>query len=58
MMPNVLVGVVDGSALFKRWYYEAEVEHIEQMTKKAPYLRIGWANTAGYIYSYIMCVFR
>lgn len=48
MMPNILVGVVDGSSLFKRWYYEAEVEHIEQMTRSQPYLRVGWANTAGY----------
>ncbi|KIH46490.1 SPRY domain protein [Ancylostoma duodenale] len=34
MMPNVLVGVVEGSALFRRWYFEAEVEHIEKMTKE------------------------
>uniref|UniRef100_A0AC34QR18 Ryanodine receptor n=1 Tax=Panagrolaimus sp. JU765 TaxID=591449 RepID=A0AC34QR18_9BILA len=48
MMPNILVGVVDGSALFKRWYFEAEVEHIETMTKNEPFLRIGWGNTAGF----------
>jgi hypothetical protein len=49
MMPNVQVGVVTGSAWFKRWYFEVEVEHIEQMTKKMPYLRVGWANTVGFI---------
>ncbi|KHN75295.1 Ryanodine receptor 44F [Toxocara canis] len=48
MVPKILVGVVDGSAQFRRWYFEAEVEHIEQMTNTAPYLRIGWANTVGY----------
>ncbi|KAK6754198.1 hypothetical protein RB195_013289 [Necator americanus] len=48
MMPNVLVGVVEGSALFRRWYFEAEVEHIENMTKEDPYLRIGWANSVGF----------
>ncbi|KAI1722893.1 RIH domain-containing protein [Ditylenchus destructor] len=48
MMPNILVGLVDGSSLFKRWYFEAEVEHIEQVTKSQPLLRIGWGNTAGF----------
>ena len=48
MMPNVLLGVVEGSALFRRWYFEAEVEHIEQTTKQPPYLRIGWANSVGF----------
>ncbi|VDO61856.1 unnamed protein product [Heligmosomoides polygyrus] len=48
MMPNVLVGVVAGSALFRRWYFEAEVEHIEKMTKEDPYLRVGWANSVGF----------
>ncbi|KAK6101668.1 RIH domain family protein [Brugia pahangi] len=48
MTPNILVGVVEGSSQFRRWYYEAEVEHIERMTKTEPYLRIGWANSMGY----------
>ncbi len=48
MMPNVMVGVVEGSAWFKRWYYEVEVEHLEQMTRSQPYLRVGWGNTNGY----------
>lgn len=48
MMPNILVGLVADSSLFKRWYFEAEVEHIETMTRDDPILRIGWANTAGY----------
>ncbi|VDN03294.1 unnamed protein product [Thelazia callipaeda] len=48
MAPNILVGVIEGSSQFKRWYFEAQVEHIEQMTKTAPYLRIGWASSVGY----------
>jgi len=48
MMPNILVGLVDGCALFKRWYFECEVEHLEQMTKYPPFLRVGWANTTGF----------
>ncbi|CAD5230370.1 unnamed protein product [Bursaphelenchus xylophilus] len=48
MMPNILVGLVDGSSLFKKWYFEAEVEHLETMTKTPPLLRVGWANTVGY----------
>lgn len=48
MMPNILVGLVDGSSLFKKWYFEAEVEHLETMTRTPPVLRVGWANTVGY----------
>uniref|UniRef100_A0A0N5AR96 Ryanodine receptor n=1 Tax=Syphacia muris TaxID=451379 RepID=A0A0N5AR96_9BILA len=48
MMPNIMVGVVEGSAQYKKWYFEAEVEHIEQMTATQPYLRVGWGNTIGY----------
>ncbi|GMR59737.1 hypothetical protein PMAYCL1PPCAC_29932, partial [Pristionchus mayeri] len=48
VMPNVLVGVVEGSSLFKKWYFEAEVEHVETMTKEEPYLRVGWANSVGF----------
>ncbi|KAI6237110.1 hypothetical protein M3Y95_00230500 [Aphelenchoides besseyi] len=48
MMPNILVGLVMGSSQFKRWYFEAEVEHVETMTKTAPLLRVGFANTAGF----------
>ncbi|GMS80971.1 hypothetical protein PENTCL1PPCAC_3146, partial [Pristionchus entomophagus] len=48
VMPNVLVGVVEGSSLFRKWYFEAEVEHVETMTKEEPYLRVGWANSVGF----------
>ncbi|KAH7933996.1 hypothetical protein HPB49_020196 [Dermacentor silvarum] len=40
---------VEGAALFRRWYYEAMVDHCEQVSHLDPHLRIGWANTAGYV---------
>ncbi|KAL3202671.1 hypothetical protein MRX96_012067 [Rhipicephalus microplus] len=49
MQPNIFVGKVEGAALFRRWYYEAMVDHCEQVSHLAPHLRIGWANTAGYV---------
>uniref|UniRef100_A0A0N4ZPH7 Ryanodine receptor 44F n=1 Tax=Parastrongyloides trichosuri TaxID=131310 RepID=A0A0N4ZPH7_PARTI len=48
VMPNILVGVVEGSSLYRKWYFETEVEHIENTTKSQPLLRIGWANTIGF----------
>ena len=50
LIPNILVGLVDGSSLFKRWYYEAEVEHVEacEGADEPPYLRVGWANSVGF----------
>ncbi|CAN7995814.1 unnamed protein product [Ixodes hexagonus] len=49
MQPNIFVGRVEGAALFRRWYYEAMVDHCEQKSHLEPHLRIGWANTAGYV---------
>lgn len=49
MMPNILVGVIPNSAIFQRWYFEAEVEHLEKMTSRQPFLRVGWASTAGFV---------
>ncbi|KAL6426510.1 hypothetical protein ACFW04_009145 [Cataglyphis niger] len=47
--PNIFVGRVEGSALYQKWYFEVTVDHIEQTTHMMPHLRIGWANTAGYM---------
>ncbi|XP_050093132.1 ryanodine receptor isoform X16 [Anopheles aquasalis] len=47
--PNIFVGRVDGSAIYQKWYFEVTMDHIEQMTHMTPHLRIGWANTAGYV---------
>ncbi|XP_035704010.1 ryanodine receptor isoform X5 [Folsomia candida] len=47
--PNVFVGMVEGSAMYHKWYFEVTLDHIEQATHMMPHLRIGWANSAGYI---------
>ncbi|XP_064490365.1 ryanodine receptor-like isoform X2 [Ornithodoros turicata] len=49
MQPNILVGKVEGASMFRRWYYEAMVDHMETVTHLEPHLRIGWANTTGYV---------
>ncbi|XP_054285011.1 ryanodine receptor isoform X1 [Macrosteles quadrilineatus] len=35
--------------MYQKWYFEVTLDHIEQTTHMMPHLRIGWANTAGYI---------
>ncbi|XP_033608233.1 ryanodine receptor isoform X6 [Cryptotermes secundus] len=47
--PNIFVGRVEGSAMYQKWYFEVTVDHVEQTTHMMPHLRIGWANTAGYV---------
>ncbi|XP_055318049.1 ryanodine receptor isoform X5 [Sitodiplosis mosellana] len=47
--PNIFVGRVDGSATYQKWYFEVTMDHIEQKTHMTPHLRIGWANTTGYV---------
>ncbi|XP_067007679.2 ryanodine receptor [Anabrus simplex] len=47
--PNIFIGHVQGSAMYQKWYFEVTMDHIEQTTHMVPHLRIGWANTAGYI---------
>ncbi|KAL0274262.1 UNVERIFIED_CONTAM: hypothetical protein PYX00_006731 [Menopon gallinae] len=47
--PNIFVGRVEGSAVYQKWYFEVTLDHIEQTTHMKPHLRIGWANTTGYV---------
>ncbi|KAK6622641.1 hypothetical protein RUM43_008483 [Polyplax serrata] len=47
--PNIFVGRVEGSAVYQKWYFEVTLDHIEQTTHLKPHLRIGWANTTGYV---------
>ena len=47
--PNIFIGRVAGSAVYQKWYFEVTVDHVEQTTHMMPHLRIGWANTSGYI---------
>ncbi|XP_017836906.1 ryanodine receptor isoform X16 [Drosophila busckii] len=47
--PNIFVGRVEGSSMYQKWYFEVTMDHIEQTTHIMPHLRIGWANTSGYV---------
>lgn len=35
--------------MYRNWYFEATLDHIEQVSHLEPHLRIGWANTMGYV---------
>jgi ryanodine receptor 2 len=47
--PNIFVGRIEGSSFYQKWYFEVTIDHIEQVTHMPPHLRIGWANSLGYI---------
>lgn len=49
MHPNIYVGKVDGSAMYRKWYYEAMVDHTETVSHLNPHFRVGWANNKGYV---------
>ena len=49
MKPNINVGRCEGSAIYLKWYFEAIVDHIETVSHLAPHIRIGWANTEGFV---------
>lgn len=48
MRPNIFIGLNEGAAMYKKWYYEMVVDHIETTGVAAPHLRVGWANIEGY----------
>ncbi|XP_010773080.1 ryanodine receptor 2-like, partial [Notothenia coriiceps] len=49
MRPNIFLGVSDGSAQYRKWYYELIVDQaLPFVTAEASHLRVGWANTSGY----------
>ncbi|XP_077359216.1 ryanodine receptor 2 [Festucalex cinctus] len=48
MCPNIFLGVSEGSAQYKKWYYELMVDQaLPFVTAEASHLRVGWANTDG-----------
>ncbi|XP_052827801.1 ryanodine receptor isoform X7 [Octopus bimaculoides] len=49
MKPNTYVGLHEGSAMYKKWYFEVVIAFIEQCTHQTPILRIGWGNTEGFV---------
>ncbi|XP_031824383.1 ryanodine receptor 2 isoform X11 [Sarcophilus harrisii] len=49
MRPNIFLGISEGSAQYRKWYYELMVDHTEPfVTAEATHLRVGWASTEGY----------
>nr|XP_032804165.1 ryanodine receptor 2-like isoform X12 [Petromyzon marinus] len=49
MRPNIYLGVSEGSAQYRKWYYELIVDSVEPYVTAAPtHLRVGWANGEGY----------
>ncbi|XP_039897726.1 ryanodine receptor 3-like isoform X4 [Simochromis diagramma] len=49
MRPNIFLGVSEGSAQYKKWYYELMIDQVDHFVTSEPsHLRIGWANTKGY----------
>ena len=49
MRPNLYVGLLEGSAMYKKWYFEMVVIQHQAATHLPPVLRVGWANTSGFI---------
>uniref|UniRef100_A0A3Q4GGY2 Ryanodine receptor 3 n=1 Tax=Neolamprologus brichardi TaxID=32507 RepID=A0A3Q4GGY2_NEOBR len=49
MRPNVFLGIAEGSAQYKKWYYELVIDQVDHFVTNEPtHLRVGWANTKGY----------
>ncbi|KAF4800675.1 ryanodine receptor 2 [Turdus rufiventris] len=50
MRPNIFLGISEGSAQYRKWYYELMVDHLEPfVTAESTHLRVGWASTEGYL---------
>lgn len=49
MRPNIFLGVAEGSAQYKKWYFELVIDQVDHfVTGESTHLRVGWANTRGY----------
>ena len=48
LRPNMYVGLCEGSAMYRKWYFEIFVDLYEQSSHLPPLLRIGWANSSGF----------
>uniref|UniRef100_W5N4D0 Ryanodine receptor 3 n=1 Tax=Lepisosteus oculatus TaxID=7918 RepID=W5N4D0_LEPOC len=49
MRPNIFLGVSEGSAQYKKWYYELMIDQVDHFVTSEPsHLRVGWATTKGY----------
>ncbi|XP_053330601.1 ryanodine receptor 3 [Spea bombifrons] len=49
MRPNIFLGVAEGSAQYKKWYFETIIDQVDPfLTPEPTHLRVGWASTSGY----------
>ncbi|XP_077782721.1 ryanodine receptor 3 isoform X7 [Podarcis muralis] len=49
MRPNIFLGIADGSAQYKKWYFELIIDQVDPfLTAKPTHLRVGWASALGY----------
>ncbi|KAK6307192.1 hypothetical protein J4Q44_G00223400 [Coregonus suidteri] len=49
MRPNIFLGVSEGSAQYKKWYYELMIDQVDHfLTSDPSHLRVGWATNKGY----------
>lgn len=49
MRPNIFLGVSEGSAQYRKWYFELVIDHVDHfLTAEPSHLRVGWASTKGY----------
>ncbi|CAB1335142.1 unnamed protein product, partial [Coregonus sp. 'balchen'] len=49
MRPNIYLGVSEGSAQYKKWYYELMIDQVDHfLTSDPSHLRVGWATNKGY----------
>ncbi|XP_078000970.1 ryanodine receptor 2-like [Glandiceps talaboti] len=46
--PNVFIGLGEGAAMYKKWYFEMAVDAISNATPRPAFLRVGWATTEGF----------
>ncbi|XP_048259812.1 ryanodine receptor-like isoform X9 [Haliotis rufescens] len=49
LRPNLFVGICEGSPIYKKWYFEVVIVNCEASTHLPPHLRIGFANTEGFM---------
>ncbi|KAJ6667359.1 hypothetical protein lerEdw1_017337 [Lerista edwardsae] len=49
MRPNIFLGIAEGSAQYKKWYFELIIDQVDPfLTAEPTHLRVGWASTTGY----------
>ncbi|XP_053408017.1 ryanodine receptor-like isoform X6 [Mercenaria mercenaria] len=49
MKPNIYVGQCEGSSMYRKWYFEVVIDQFEEASHLPPLLRIGWANSNGFV---------